>query len=91
LNTTESQNPLYYGTAIGSGFATFYGPPDNMKINIAMKSEKGTNIFLPLGNSTEISQSDYITFVSKNRDSTEKVVKPLMTGLDFNLDARDNT
>ncbi len=86
LNTSQSQNSVYYGYAVGSGYAAFYGPLDNMRIAIGMKSEKGTNIFLPLTGETEVSQSDYITFVSKTRDTSEKIVRPVMTGVDLSLD-----
>lgn len=86
LNTNVMQNDLYYGTAFGSGYATFYGPPDNMKMYIALKSERKTQIYLPLTGETEVSQSDFITFISKTRDTASKAVKPLMTGLDLNLD-----
>ncbi len=91
LNTTANQNPLYYGTAIGTGKAIFYGPPDNMQMRIAMTSEKGTQIYLPLSGTTEISQSDFITFVSKIPDSTQKILKPEMTGVDLNLDLEVTT
>jgi TamB, inner membrane protein subunit of TAM complex len=71
LHTTAAQNSLYYGRAIGSGFASFKGMIQNMNINIAMTSRKGTVIAIPLGGLSEISQSGHITFLKPVSDSAK--------------------
>lgn len=66
LNTTYAQNNLYYGTAVASGTARFSGKTDNLHLAIKMKSEKGTQINIPLTNAEEIGENDYIRFVKRN-------------------------
>ena len=67
LNTIASQNPIYYGTAYASGSANFYGPLESMNMQIQFKSEKGTELFIPLTNSSEVSTSNFITFREKGK------------------------
>lgn len=72
LNTTYAQNELYYGTAYGSGKVKIFGPFDLIKINMAIKTEKNTQVFIPLTNPEEISKISYINFVSPGIVSIDK-------------------
>jgi hypothetical protein len=74
LHTTASQSDLYYGNAFVSGYADFNGPVESMKMDMMFRSEKGTEIFIPLSSSSEVSRSTYISFINKN-DSTSKEEK----------------
>lgn len=65
LNTREYDNSLFYGTANASGTFHAYGPLDNIVMDISAKTEKGTVFHLPLGNTGELSQQDFITFEKK--------------------------
>jgi len=91
LNTNYSQNSLYYGNAVVSGYAHFYGPLNLIAMDINLAPSKGTLINIPLSNSAEVTQSDFITFVdhSKNYDYDEKP-RTLVTNsgirLNMNLD-----
>lgn len=67
LNTNSSQNSLYYGVANASGSAYFSGPPKDMSMQIQFTSEKGTQIFIPLTSTSEVSQSSFITFREKGK------------------------
>jgi len=73
LNTNYSQNSLYYGNAVVSGYAHFYGPLQQIGMDINLVPAKGTVINIPLSNSAEVTQSDFITFVdySKSYDYDE--------------------
>ncbi|MDR6785698.1 hypothetical protein ABIE26_004408 [Pedobacter africanus] len=73
LNTTEKDNPLYFGRAYATGSFKFKGPTNKMFIDIDAKTEKGTVFNLPLNSSETVSSKDFITFVSK--DTTNYVKK----------------
>ena len=63
LNTTETDNSLYYGNAIATGTLKLSGPIDNIIMNVDARTEKGTAIFIPLTNPEELSDNSFITFV----------------------------
>jgi len=87
LNTTLVENDVYYGTAFGSGYASFTGPTNNINMDIQMKSVKGTEIHLPLSNASEISRGEFITFINR-KDTTRKQhyqTKVVTTGINLNL------
>ena len=73
LKTHPTDSSLFYGTVYASGGINLKGDPDNIDINIKLKTERGTRFFLPLTSSSEVSESEYITFV--NYDTTEVVVE----------------
>ncbi|HEX7411527.1 MAG TPA: translocation/assembly module TamB domain-containing protein, partial [Bacteroidales bacterium] len=66
LNTTKAQNELFYGDAFGTGNLEIKGPVDNLEINIDMRTEKGTNIYLPYSSTSSISQQNFIEFINRN-------------------------
>lgn len=69
FNTTKKMNDLYYGTAITSGNIRVSGNPRDISLEMDVKTAEGTNVFLPLDYSVEISDKDYIIFVEHNEDS----------------------
>lgn len=73
LNTTMAQNESFYGAAFGTGNLEIKGSVENLEINIAMRTEKGTTIFLPYSSSASISQQNFIEFINHN-DTTNKAV-----------------
>jgi len=68
LNTTASDNEVYYGEAYASGSTVIKGPVDNLSFNIGLKSEKGTKIYIPLSNPEEISKTGFVTFVDQSNN-----------------------
>lgn len=72
LNTTEKDNPLYFGQAYATGKFQFKGPTNKMFIGIDAKTEKGTVFNLPLNSSETVSSKDFITFVGKDTTSYVK-------------------
>ena len=93
LNTEREKGSLYYGTAIVSGDIKFEGPLDNFRVEATAVSEKGSRIFIPINEDTDVEQKDYINFVSF-KDSVQigidepeiKRVKASGINLDFGLD-----
>ncbi len=89
LNTTFSQNELFYGTAYATGNITISGPLDLIRMNIAVRTDRNTQIFIPLSNPEEVSQSNFINFINKGEQlQIAKTPDADISGLemDFDLD-----
>ncbi|VXD16426.1 translocation/assembly module TamB domain-containing protein [Marinoscillum sp. 108] len=92
LNTTASENSLYYGTANATGDISIAGPVEDLIIKAKATTEKGTKLFIPLSESSEITQKDYISFVdfsdTTNTFNIDEIVKNSISGirLDFEID-----
>lgn len=91
LSTSSNDNDLFYGTARGSGEISFKGPPQNLFINVTATTSADTQVFIPLGGTTEIDQEEFIHFISftqediENTENNDQISKTLK-GLDFKLD-----
>ena len=93
LNTVNERGSLYYGTAIVSGDLHFDGPLGNFQVKASAISEKGTRIFIPINENSDVEEKDYINFVSFNDTLQigvdELAVKRIKAGginLDFDLE-----
>ncbi len=75
FNATESQNPNIYGTIFASGSANIRGTEDVVNINVRMRNDKNTKLFLNFMDNNEISNYDFIHFVDKKPDTTNLVEK----------------
>jgi TamB, inner membrane protein subunit of TAM complex len=64
LNTTHSDNDLFYGTAYATGKMEITGPLDNIYIKAKATTNKGTKIYIPLDGVSQVSNSDYIEYVT---------------------------
>jgi hypothetical protein len=73
LNTVEQQNDLFYGTAFASGTFKAYGPFDNIKMDIAARTERGTVFNLPLYGAEEVNQDNFITFTDSRNPKVQTV------------------
>jgi hypothetical protein len=87
LNTSAADNKIFYGKGNASGDVHLHGSADNLVMDIALETEKGTEMNIPLDYSLEVSDSDYIVFVnSKDTTETEKIdYNVKLTGLSLNL------
>ncbi|MCF8368673.1 MAG: translocation/assembly module TamB [Bacteroidales bacterium] len=87
LNTTRKDNSIFYGQAITSGGVKIFGPLDMLTMDVDVKSEKGTQIKIPISYGTEVGENDYIVFVNNEpkEEEKEKVYKADMTGLALKL------
>jgi hypothetical protein len=101
LNTTEADNPDYYGRAFASGIINIFGFLDHILIDANVRTEKVTSIdkqilskanteltkfYIPLAGTSEVSESNFITFVKK--DTSIKVksdYKVKLGGLTLNF------
>jgi hypothetical protein len=98
LNTTDLDNPDYYGTAFLTGSDTIRGTLDDLDIEANVKTEKildkktnrtrYTNFFIPLENTQEVSQNNFIRFEQKDSTAGKVSYKVDLSGisLNFNLE-----
>lgn len=90
LNTNESQNSSFFGTAYGTGSFRAYGPVDNIVMDIKARTEKGTVFNLPLSGSSDVNQYDFVTFRSASKKNTnetsKKIIRDKSSGYALNFD-----
>jgi hypothetical protein len=96
MDLPYSHDAIYYGKGYVTGMANIFGYTDNLEITVDFKTQKGTELNIPMFGVGEIEEEDFITFVNDKSDSTEIVVAPPfdLTGvyLDLNFEAtRDAT
>ena len=88
LNTTASDNSLFYGTAEATGDIFVTGPIEDLKLKVNAKTEKGTKFYIPIGGSEAFEQAEFITFVnlSDSISAAQVVEKEIEQGLGLTLD-----
>ncbi len=92
LDTKDSEDAAYFGTAFMDGQATITGPINKLFIKVDGKSEKGTAIKIPINDAEATGDNNYIHFVTasekQNIDKgiTDKVKKYDGVELEFNFD-----
>ena len=87
LNTTAADNELFYGVAYASGIVRITGYLDYIKMDIGLKSEKGTEISIPLSNPEEVSHNSYITFINRNAAKDTILGEQVdISGIEMNFD-----
>lgn len=64
LNTQDSEDAAYYGTAFIDGIATIKGPTNSLFIKVDAKSEKGTAVKIPINNAESVSDNVFLHFVT---------------------------
>jgi hypothetical protein len=93
MNTKESDNSMFFGSAYATGSIKIRGAPENLNFDIDAETNKNTHIYIPLSQSSEVIEYNYISFIrpdtsnSKNI-SIEDVQKVNLSGIqmNFNLD-----
>jgi hypothetical protein len=66
LNTKDSEDAAYFGTAFINGYATIKGPTDGLFIKVDAESEKGTVVKIPINDAQSVGENGYIHFITKN-------------------------
>lgn len=64
LDTKDSDDAGYFGTAFINGSASIKGPVESLFIKVAAKSEKGTVIKIPINYAESVGESSFIHFVT---------------------------
>ncbi len=87
LNTNASKNSQFYGKANITGLVKITGDVNNINIDVSAKTEKNTKVFIPITSESEISENDYIHFVSKkNRTIKNDDYNVDLSGITLNFD-----
>ncbi|MFM2230180.1 MAG: hypothetical protein RL607_1438 [Bacteroidota bacterium] len=90
LDTKDSDDAAYYGTAYIDGFAAIKGPTENLEINMVATSVKGTDIKIPINDADAVAENNYIHFTtpSEKKGQTTKEVEFIRdyNGLQMNFE-----
>jgi len=66
MNTRERDNELFYGTVYASGLVLVTGSPTDVNLNVSVKTEPNTAIFLPLTSTSSVSEHSFLNFASND-------------------------
>jgi hypothetical protein len=90
MNTTETDNKLFYGTAYATGNIRIHGPPKNITMDISATTDKNTSIKIPLTNTGELDEFQFITIVNEYPDqagpATDDEYQVDLSGMQINFD-----
>lgn len=95
LNTTSSDNELYYGQANATGDIYVKGPFEDLVLKVNAKTERGTKFYIPLSDGSSYEQAEFMTFVNLSdttRNQEEEIEKEGGLGLtiDFDLEVTND-
>lgn len=65
LNTTASMNDLFYGRGYVSGYGRITGDEQKVKIDLDIKSEPNSVLYVPMEYTSEVSENNFIYFINK--------------------------
>ena len=90
LNTTEADNPNYYGQGIGSVAAQFTGSFVRTNIAVQAVAKKDSRLYLPIDSYVDAGEISFIRFVNPNEKKDSSKVKAVnvdyLRGTQFDLD-----
>lgn len=90
LDTKETIDALYYGTAFLEGEAFIKGPTDNLVIDVFGETASGTVFKIPIDDSEALGDNSYIKFLSPEEKEAkikgERVLTETPKGLSVNFD-----
>lgn len=96
LNTQETEDALYYGTAFVAGDINISGPTDQLIVKAEVATEEGTVFKIPLNDTESLADNSYIHFLSPEEKEAkikgEVIVAEDISGLemDFDLTVNEN-
>lgn len=95
LNTRSVHNDLFYGTGFASGTVSFTGPIEDITIRSQAVTEKGTRMYIPIGESGSSTYEDFISFINFSdtvniSQKEEQEVKVTGINLEFDLDITED-
>lgn len=73
LDTKDSEDAAYYGTAFINGDATIKGPTNALFIKIDAKSEKGTDVKIPINYAESVGENSFIHFITPKEKYNKKM------------------
>lgn len=84
MNTTSEMNSMYYGKAYTKGYVNIFGYEDQLEFDINLKTERGTQLNMPMTDDVEEGLGSFIRFVKKD---TVTAAEPLdLSGIKLKFD-----
>src|SRR5690606_18889530 len=71
LDTQDSEDAVYYGTAFIDGRATITGPTEALLIKVDAESAEGTSVKIPINDAEAVSTNSYIHFLSPKEKANQ--------------------
>jgi hypothetical protein len=97
LNTNETEDALYYGTAFVDGNINIKGPTDQLVIKAEVSTEEGTVFKIPLNDTEAFGDSSFIHFLSPEEKKAQLKGELISTiddikglEMDFDLTVNEN-
>lgn len=85
MNTDGKNGDMYYGKAYTTGTVGIFGYLNNLDINVNVKTQRGTWVNLSLFGQSELSEDNFIEFISKDTTQQAQERKIDFTGVSLNL------
>ena len=88
LNTSEKDNPTFYGQVMGSGYVTFTGSTKTVIIRGYAKTLPGTHCYLPIRDVFETNRYSFFRFETPQADTSKLKKQEIVriAGVTFTLD-----
>ena len=77
MNTTERDNPMFYGSIFATGTGSVRGDKAGVKMDFVARSDDNSKFYMPLTDNSDISTADFVTFATKS-DTTSYLVRKKM-------------
>ena len=89
MDTEYNEGDIYYGKAFVTGNVNIFGYNDITEITVDIKTEKGTNLTLPLYGTSEIEESSFVKFYNPDTLSKDtNTVRIDRLGMTLNMNFR---
>ncbi len=86
LNTNSKDNNYYYGRIYGDGNISIKGVTEDLIIDTELTTRANSKLYLPIGNKSEVLQSEFIDFVNlKSKDTKDMPDVKKYTGIRINM------
>lgn len=88
LDTKDSEDAYYFGTAYFDGYATIKGPVESLVIDANGKSAKGTSIKIPVNDSESLGEDATVHFLTREEKyglNKNKKESKTYNGIDLNF------
>lgn len=87
MNTNQTMNDLFYGSAIVTGDVGIRGSIDDIGISVSGTTKRGTYMYIPISMSASVSENDYVVFVKPKGEENDALIDlaPVQSGQKFEI------
>jgi hypothetical protein len=88
LNTSESDNELFYGRVFSTGAIKISGSPKNILMDISARTEQNSEFYIPLSATSEVGEFNFLTFTGSESvgDDSQRSYEVDLSGIQLNFD-----